>query len=122
MGQLSLSPARENFPAIMFLCLYGALYCYLGYVGYQLYRQRSPTQSEEGNGAVTGGSSGSSGGGDGGRMEGGRYPIVQRYMEKLKRQDEQMRSSTGRASYLGGVFFVDIPTQGDKVEKGEDAK
>ncbi len=37
MGQTLANP-RENFPAYMFVGLYGALYCYIGYVAYQYFR------------------------------------------------------------------------------------
>ena len=122
MGQ-TLSPARENFPAIMFLCLYGALYCYLVYEAIKYFRQRP--QSEESTNFTTGGASRSSWG-EGGRKwekkEGGRYPIVQRYMEKLKRQDERMRTSEGRARYLGGGFFLNMLTEEDKEENANEAR
>ena len=38
-------------------------------------------------------------------------------MEKLKRQDEQMRSSDVRACYLGGGFFLNMLTGEEKEQE-----
>ena len=43
-------------------------------------------------------------------------------MEKLKRQDERMRTSEGRARYLGGGFFLNMLTEEDNEENANLAR